>query len=510
MSAAALTANQPFCQTAEQRRFVLIAAILGSSLAFIDGTIVSIAIPAMRESLGASLLDAQWFSNGYMLSLSALILVGGAMGDRFGLRKMFMIGIATFAIASLLCAVAPGSAFLIGARVVQGVGAAIMIPGSLAIISKAYPRDERGKAIGIWAAASALTTAIGPVVGGILLSFGSVEAWRLIFAINLPLALLALWFLWRKVPPDSATETKKLDWIGAALLTLVLGLLAFGLASGEEGVSAASSKLAWLAVPALIFLLVYVWWQRQIDHAVVPLHLFKSRVFTSANLVTFMVYFALAAILFFLPMTLIGNWGMQPVVVSFVFLPLSAFIALFSSLFGGMADRHGANKLVAAGCLVVAVSYGLLAVGMGLNRFWWHVFPSMCVMGLGMAILVSPLSAAVMSSVEDAMSGTASGINNAISRVSGLFAVATLTSMAASAYRAAGGQDSFGAILSSQTGNGAADAILTHLAAGNAGFAFVAAVSALLCLVAAAIALFGMKTRDSDLKSPEIHQNSTD
>jgi len=432
-----------------------------------------------------------------MLSLSALILVGGAMGDRFGLRKMFMIGIMIFAAASLLCAVAPGPAFLIGARFAQGIGAAIMIPGSLAIISKAYPREERGKAIGIWAAASALTTAIGPFLGGVLLSFGTIEAWRLIFAINLPLAFLALWFLWQKVPPDNARETRKLDWIGSLLLTLVLGLFAFGLASGEEGGAVGTSgNSAWLAVPAILFLVVYVWWQSRIDFAVVPLRLFKSRVFSSANLVTFLVYFSLAAILFFLPMTLIGNWGMEPVVVSVVFLPLSAFIAVFSRLFGAMADRYGANIMVAAGSLVVSIAYGLLAFGMGLNSFWWHIVPSMCVMGLGMAILVSPLSAAVMSSVDDALSGTASGVNNAISRVSSLFAVAMLTGVAASEYKFGGGQASFGAILNPETSGGAQAMIQSHLAAGNAGFATVAAISALLCFGGAFIALFGMKNRN--------------
>src|SRR5688500_9564096 len=226
-SLAADASGSTFCPHS-RRRFVLIAAILASALGFIDGSVVSIAIPAIRADLGATLADAQWISNAYALTLSALILAGGAAGDNFGLRRTFVAGIVLFVVASLACAAAPGAASLIVARAVQGIGAAIMVPGSLAIIAKAYPKKERGRAIGIWAASSALTTALGPVIGGVLLSSFDDSVWRWIFAVNLPLGGLAIYFLAAKVPADAPGATRALDLGGAALATASLGALAYG------------------------------------------------------------------------------------------------------------------------------------------------------------------------------------------------------------------------------------------------------------------------------------------
>ncbi|MEW9918565.1 MFS transporter [Marimonas sp. MJW-29] len=222
-----------FCRP-EARKYVLIAAILASAMGFIDGFIISLALPAMRQSLDATLIEAQWFHNAYMLTLSALILVGGAVGDRFGLARAFSAGIAAFVAASLLCAIAPDPTFMIAARALQGVGAALMIPGSLAIITRAYPREERGWAIGFWAAASSVTTALGPVVGGLALTLGGPEAWRWVFAINLPLGAVTIWIIWAKVGADPVRGGARLDWPGALLATLGLFALAWGADDGRS------------------------------------------------------------------------------------------------------------------------------------------------------------------------------------------------------------------------------------------------------------------------------------
>ena len=324
-----------------QRRFVLIAAILASALGFIDGTVVSIAIPAIRSDIGATFADAQWISNAYAVTLSALILAGGAAGDNFGLRRTFVIGIVLFIVASLACALAPGPGSLIAARAVQGVGAAIMVPGSLAIIAKAYPKKERGRAIGIWAASSAMTTALGPVIGGLVLSAFDGGVWRLIFAINLPLGAIAVYLLLFKVPADKPAERRDLDLSGAAIATAGLGALAYGLTalSSDE---AGSIALPLAFVVAGIFVFVgFIFWERRQDDPMVDLSLFRIGAFSGANAVTFFLYFALSGILFYLPMLLIAGWGLSEAVTGFIFVPLSLAMGLLSGPMGKLSDRIG-------------------------------------------------------------------------------------------------------------------------------------------------------------------------
>ena len=272
---------------------MLFAAILASALGFIDGTVVSIAIPAIRSDIGATFADAQWISNAYAVTLSALILAGGAAGDNFGLRRTFVIGIVLFIMASLACALAPGPSSLIAARAVQGIGAAIMVPGSLAIIAKAYPKEERGRAIGIWAASSALTTALGPVIGGLILSTFGAGVWRLIFAINLPLGAVAVYLLLFKVPADKPAERRDLDLSGAAIATAGLGALAYGLtalSSGDAG--SIVLPLAFVVVGIFVFVGFILWERRQHD-PMVDLSFFRSGAFSGANAATFFLYFAL-------------------------------------------------------------------------------------------------------------------------------------------------------------------------------------------------------------------------
>jgi len=427
-----------FC-TFRNRRFVLIAAILASALGFIDGTIIAIALPAMRESLDASLVQAQWINNGYLLPLSALILLGGALGDRFGTARAFSWGIGIFILASIFCAVAPTAETLIAGRVLKGIGAAIMVPGSLALIARAYPAAERGRAIGIWAAASALTTALGPILGGLALQFGGPEIWRWLFAINLPLGGFALWLVQTRVAHDAARPDHPLDLPGATLITAALALIAWGL-TGQQGGAAWGLVILGLGLTA-----GFILWEARAPSPMVPLSLFRNPAFTAANIATAMIYFALSTILFFLPMTLIAGWGMGEVLASAAFAPLSVFITLISARAGRLADTHGAGVMIGAGGMIVALSFAVMALLAPMQSFWVSVLPGTTLMGIGMALVVSPLSTAIMGAVPEERTGTASGINNAVSRVAGLIAVAAMGSLAAAIYAQSGGAASFGA-----------------------------------------------------------------
>ncbi len=466
----------PFC-TPAQRPLLLAAAILASALGFIDSTVVAIALPAMRETLGAGLAQAQWIHNAYMLTLSALILVGGAVGDRFGLARIFGLGIALFVAASLVCALAPGPEVLIGARAVQGIGAAVMVPGSLALIARAYPAEIRGRAIGIWAAASALTTALGPIIGGLALSFGGPEMWRWIFAVNLPLGALALVLVWRGTGRDThARSATRIDAPGALVASLALLALAYGLtAAGHDG--RAAPDLRWIAA-GVAGLALFVIIEARSPAPMVPLALFRSPVFSAANGLSFLLYAALSIMFFYMPMTFIAGWGVSEIEASASFAPMSVFISLLSSRAGRVADRVGPAPLLTVGSLIVAAGYlsmGLLAPA---QEFWRHMLPAMCLVGLGMALVVAPLSTAVMGAAPQTQSGTASGINNAVSRLAGLIAVAAVGGLAAASYSAAGGVASFG--VASDTGG--------HAEAMTAGFQTLAYVSAALCLASAALA----------------------
>ncbi len=470
-----------FCDAAN-RKWVLIAAILASALGFIDGTIVAIALPAMRDSLGASLPEAQWISNSYMLTLSALILVGGAMGDRFGVARIFGGGIALFVAASAACALAPTPGLLIAARALQGLGAAFMVPGSMAIIARAYPRAERGRALGIWAAASAVTTALGPIAGGLLLTTGGPEAWRLIFAVNLPLGAVALWLLATRVARDPGQPGRGVDYAGALLATAGLGLIAWALTGAEHGAAGGLRDLA-LGGAGLGLLGVFVLWERRVAHPMMQVALLADRSFAAVNIATFFLYFALSAILFFLPMAVIGGWGVREIAVTAAFAPLSVFIGGLSARAGALADRVGAGPVIAAGAAVVALSFAALGLAAPFRQFWPHVFPAMIAMGLGMAAVVAPLSAAVMAAVEDADTGSASGINNAVARIAGLVAVAAMGSLAVAVYGAAGGEGSFGS----------PPATPADAAAADRAFAAIAFTTAALAALAAAVAGFGIR-----------------
>jgi EmrB/QacA subfamily drug resistance transporter len=471
-----------------QRINVLVAAILASAMGFIDGSVVSIAIPAIRADLGASLADAQWISNGYMLLMASLILLGGAAGDRFGLRRVFGGGIALFVLASLLCALAPTPFFLIVCRVVQGLGAAFMVPGSLALIAKAYPREERGRAIGIWATAASLTTILGPVLGGALLSTFGDWSWRLVFAINLPFGLVALGFLWFGVPEDTPSGGRRLDWVGGVLVTAALLAIALGLTDESGGNVPGLGHVLAFCLPGLALLAAFLFWEARVPAPMLPLGLFANRGFAGANALTFTLYFALSAISFYQPMTLIAGWGVTPALVSIAFLPLGICLTLLSPVSGGLSDSYGTAKLIAGGAALVAIAFAGLALTTPLRNLWFGVLPLMTLMGIGMGFVVTPLSTAVMTSVGDANTGTASGVNNAVARVAGLLAVAIMGAVAAAVFAQAAGAQGAGLSFGKPVENLAPGIEAVRARATDAAFSAVAWTTAGLAAVSAVIA----------------------
>lgn len=413
---AAMTADA----SPDKAGWILAATMLASSLAFIDGSVTNVALPSIERDLHGDAASLQWIVNAYLLPLSALLLAGGAAGDHFGRRRMLIVGTAVFAVASILCALAPDLRLLLAARAAQGVGAAMLMPNSLGILGSSFKGEARGRAVGTWASAGAIASAVGPPLGGWLVG---AAGWRAIFIINVPVALAAIIIAWRYVE-ESAEGEQPLDVPGAVLATMALGTLTWALTLWSS-THAGSPKIWAGLVGGVVLLALFVWIERgRRGDAMMPLAMFASRPFVGLTLLTFLLYGALGGLLVLLPYLLIVGGGYSPLQAGLALLPFSLVIGAASRLMGRTTERIGPRWPLTIGPIVTGLGFLLLVRVDPSASYWTTVMPGMIVVALGMAGAVAPLTTAVLSSVDQSHTGTASGFNSAIARTGGLIATA--------------------------------------------------------------------------------------
>jgi EmrB/QacA subfamily drug resistance transporter len=413
----------PAALSQKRKRLTLAATILGSSMAFVDGSVVNIALPAMQQALHTDAVSTQWIVNAYLLLLGALVLVGGSAADIYGRRRIFLLGILVFTTASIACGLSPDITVLVASRAVQGLGAALLTPASLAMLGATFDVHERSHAIGIWAGVGALTSAIGPVLGGWLVDHVS---WRAIFLLNVPLAAAAAALAAGFACESRDPQPKRLDWTGAGAGAIGLAAITWGLgaipASGFHDITV----LGALGLGAIFLLAFVVIEAGSGEQAMVPLSLFRSRSFSGTNALTLLLYFALGGALYYLPFGLIRLGGYSATQAGAALLPLALIMGFGASFAGTLSDRFGPRLPLTVGPIIAACGLTLLAFADFRQSYWVGVFPAICVLAIGLTIAVPPLTSTVMASVGEARAGVASGVNNAVARVAGLLAVAAL------------------------------------------------------------------------------------
>jgi len=443
-------------------RWVVLTAVLGSGVAFLDGSVVNAALPAIANDFDASLADLQWVLTGYLLAMGSFLVIGGSLGDLLGRRKMFVIGLVGFAASSLLCGIAPSVVFLIVARVLQGAAGALLVPESLAIISSSFARDDRARAIGAWSGLAGVATAFGPFLGGWLIDSVS---WRLVFLINLPIVAITVPMALRHVPESRDVHaTRRVDVRGGALLALGLAGVVFALIEGpaDDGWSSLEIALALAGVGALA---AFVRVELRTEHPMVPLGIFRSLQFSGANAVTFVVYGALSSVTFLLVVYLQTGLGYDALEAGAALLPVTVLTLVFSPRAGALAQRIGPRLPMTLGPLIVAAGTALFARVEPGTTYWESVFPAAVVLGAGLSLTVAPLTATVLAAVDDDHAGVASAVNNAVARIAGLLAIAVLP--------AAAGLAGAGAGLDLDAGFGRAMLIAAALAAAGGVIAFL-------------------------------------
>jgi EmrB/QacA subfamily drug resistance transporter len=411
-------------------RWIMASAILASSMAFIDSTALNVVLPSLQRSLQATGSDLFWILNAYLLMLASLILIGGSLGDKLGRKRIFMLGLITFIVGSAACGFAPGVGYLIGFRAFQGLGGALMIPGSLSLISSSIDDREKGKAIGTWSAITTVVTMGGPVLGGALADAG---LWRYIFFINIPLGILAILILWGKVKETREDNPDPVvDYPGVITIAMGLACLTYGcLMVPSRGIN---NSLVYTSLGAgILLLLTFILLESRSKHAMMPLHLFANRTFSGANLLTFFLYAGLGAGMLFLSLNLVQAQGYSQLQSGLTFLPFTVLMISLARLCGRLSDQIGPRLFLILGPGVASLGLFVLSL-VGQTRgpadYWTTFFPGVLLLGLGMSITVAPLTTTVMSSVSDEFSGTASGINNAMTRISGVFANAVFGALA--------------------------------------------------------------------------------